>query len=48
MWKVSWLYEKVSNIVNFGGYAAILLYYLTVCLFNYNDHPPLLLVYLYL
>ena len=25
MWKVSWLYEKVHNIANFGGYAAILL-----------------------
>ena len=24
MWKVSWLYEKVHNIANFGGYAAIL------------------------
>ena len=24
MWKVSWFYEKVQNIVNFGGYAAIL------------------------
>ena len=24
MWKVSWLYEKVHNITNFGGYAAIL------------------------
>ena len=27
MWKVSWFYEKVHNIANFGGYAAIL----TVC-----------------
>ena len=26
MWKVSWLYEKVHNIANFGGYAAILFY----------------------
>ena len=25
MWKVSWFYEKVHNIANFGGYAAILL-----------------------
>ena len=25
MWKVSWLYEKVHNIANVGGYAAILL-----------------------
>ena len=24
MWKVSWFYEKVHNIANFGGYAAIL------------------------
>ena len=24
MWKVSWLYEKVYNIANFGGYTAIL------------------------
>ena len=24
MWKVSWFYEKVQNIANFGGYAAIL------------------------
>ena len=24
MWKVSWLYEKVHNIANLGGYAAIL------------------------
>ena len=24
MWKVSWLYKKVHNIANFGGYAAIL------------------------
>ena len=24
MWKVSWFYEKVRNIANFGGYAAIL------------------------
>ena len=24
MWKVSWLYEKVYNIANFGGYATIL------------------------
>ena len=24
MWKVSWLYEKVHNIANFGGYATIL------------------------
>ena len=25
MWEVSWLYEKVHNIANFGGYAAILI-----------------------
>ena len=24
MYKVSWFYEKVHNIANFGGYAAIL------------------------
>ena len=24
MWNVSWFYEKVHNIANFGGYAAIL------------------------
>ena len=24
MWKVSWFYEKVHNIANFWGYAAIL------------------------
>ena len=24
MWKVSWFYEKVHNIANLGGYAAIL------------------------
>ena len=24
MWKVSWFYEKVYNIANFGDYAAIL------------------------
>ena len=24
MWKVSWFYEKVHNIANYGGYAAIL------------------------
>ena len=28
MWKVSWFYEKVHNIANFGGYAAILLEYI--------------------
>ena len=27
MWKVSWLYEKVHNIANFGGYATILYSY---------------------
>ena len=26
MWKVSWLYEKVHNIANIEGCAAILLY----------------------
>ena len=25
MWKVSWFYEKVHNITNFGGYAAIVI-----------------------
>ena len=25
MWKVSWFYEKVHNIANFGGYATILM-----------------------
>ena len=25
MWKVSWFYEKVHNIANFRGYAAILI-----------------------
>ena len=25
-WKVSWFYEKVHNIANFGGYTAILLW----------------------
>ena len=25
MWKVSWFYEKVHNIANFGGYATILI-----------------------
>ena len=29
MWKVSWFYEKVHNIANFGGYAAILSVILT-------------------
>ena len=24
MWKVTWFYEKVHNIANFGGYATIL------------------------
>ena len=24
MWKVSWFYEKVHNIANFGGYTAML------------------------
>ena len=29
MWKVSWLYEKVHNVVNFGGYATILTHNIT-------------------
>ena len=28
MWKVSWFYEKVHNIANFGVYTAVLLEYL--------------------
>ena len=34
MWKVSQLYEKVHNIANFGGYAAILLSFLAYTKFN--------------
>ena len=30
MWKVSRLYEKVHNIANFGGYAAILTMWIAV------------------
>ena len=27
MWKVLWFYEKVHNIANFGGCAAILIFF---------------------
>ena len=30
MWKVSWFYEKVNNITNFGDYVAILYSYSTI------------------
>ena len=30
MWKVSWFHEKVHDLANFGGYAAILLWILLI------------------
>ena len=41
MWKVSWFYEKVHDLANFGGYAAIL-----ICVFNIKNYKGQWYIYM--